>query len=164
MSLDIQPKASMGRLLAVYVTTLLIGALACVAALWALARYSETAYPVGILFILLPMVAAMQAGASFFKQTGRAASFGYSGVFGLLGTLVLLAGVIVLWQAGYLDGILSQVDPGAFQRGEIATVMMPLLVAVAGLGLFTNVLMFWAGARSQVKQQERKARLAAKKG
>ena len=163
MTTDLSKNASMGRLLAVYVTALLFGVLVCVAVLWALARYTNASYPVGMLFILLPMIAAMQSGGSFFKQAGRAASFGFACVFGLISTLILLVGVIALWQAGYLDPILVQVDPVAFQQGEIAIVLMPLLIVVAGIGLFGNVLMFWAGARAQLKQQERKDRLAARK-
>lgn len=164
MTTDIQPGVSMGRLVVTYVATLVLAVAVFIAILWALVRYAQLSYPIGVMFIILPMIAAMQAGVSYFKQTGRAAGFGYSALFGLVTTLVLLAGVIALWQAGQLDGILSQVDPGAFQRGDIGVVLLPLLIVVGGLGLFCNILMFWASARGQVKQQERKARKAAAKG
>lgn len=164
MTSDTQPNASMARLVGTYVVTFALGVAIFIAVIWALARFAQQSYPVGVMLFILPMMAAMQSGASYFKQTGRAASFGTSALFGLITTLVLLAGVVALWQAGQLDGILSQIDPGAFERGEIGVLLLPLFIIVGLLGLFCNILMFWASARGQVKQQERKARKAAAKG
>lgn len=163
MTPEVQPEASMGRLVMTYLVTLVFSAVIFLAVIWALARYAAASYPVGVMLFLLPMMAAMQSGNSFFKQTGRAATLTYSVMFGVITTAVLLAGVLALWQAGYLDSILYQIDAGAFQRGEIGVVMLPLLMVVGALGLFCNILMFWAAARGQVKQQERKARKAAAK-
>lgn len=163
MTNAIQPRATMAWLVITYVTTLGLGVAVFIAILWALARYANLSYPVGVMIFILPMMAAMQAGVSYFKQTGRAASFGTSALFGVITTLVLLAGMVALWQSGQLDGILSRIDPGAFGRGEIGTVLLPLGIVIGGLGLFCNILMFWASARGQVKQQERKARKAAEK-
>ncbi|WP_157935904.1 ABZJ_00895 family protein [Paracoccus zhejiangensis] len=163
MTNETAPRASMVRLLVVYFLSAIFTTTLLLVLVWALATYASVDYPVGILLVLVPMLAAMQAGGSYFRQTGQAASFSHAFSFGMIATLLVLMLVIVAFQAGLLDGMLRQIDPAAFDQRALGRILMPLLAVLAGVTLFSNVMLFWAGARSQWKQRERQNRIATRR-
>lgn len=152
-----------GRLLLTYLGAAIFAGVICLVIAWALSRFANIHYPLPMLVFLVPFLAAMQTGAKYFKQTGRAAGMGYSLLFGLIATALLILIVLGAWQVGYLDGVLHQIDPQGFEQGTLIADLTPLFLIVCGVTLFCNVMMFWAGARGQSKQQERKARIEARK-
>ncbi|AUH32512.1 ABZJ_00895 family protein [Paracoccus tegillarcae] len=156
MADDVQPHADMGRLVLIYIATLIFSAAVLWGLAWAFETYAGVQYPFVLLLFMMPMVAGMQAGTEFFKQTARAASWRTALNFGLLTTLILLLGVIALWQGGGLDALFQMVDPVAFEQGDVWPVLSSLLIFAAAFGMFCNSLMFWSAARGGVKRQERK--------
>lgn len=157
MTTGIKSSPSLSRSLVVYTSALVAAALVAVGIIWALNRFTALNYPVGILYLIMPMIAAMQAGTDFARHSGAPAGFGHAIKAGLLMTLVVVVGVLALWQAGMLDAMLRYVDPYAFDNGMIGRMLAPILIVVGGFGLFCNVVMFWSAARGEVRRQERRA-------
>ena len=121
--------------------------------------YSGQGFPVLILMYIIPMAASLQPAKQYVKQTGKRASIGFSLIFGICATLIILAIVGAAWQLGWLDSTLEQIDPSAIQHGNPLRPLTTLMVLIGGLSLLATVVMFWAGTIGEAK---RAAKLAAK--
>ncbi|MDO5642403.1 MAG: ABZJ_00895 family protein [Paracoccus sp. (in: a-proteobacteria)] len=159
MTNQIATSPNMIRLLLTYVSFFASGVAVAYGVTLLIAGLSNQGVPIYILALIVPMLAAMQTGGAYVRQTGRAAGFGYSLYFGVLSTLLVLATLLIIWQLGGLDAFLREIDPYAMQNDMAMRALSPLLILAGGFALFCNTLMFWAMTRGEMKRKER---LAAK--
>ena len=155
----IQARPSLLGLLATFTVVLVFCIALCFFGLRLWWTYSGQGFPVLVMLYVVPMAASLQPAKQYVKQTGKRAGFGFSLIFGICATLIILAIVGAAWQLGWLDSVLEQIDPSAIQHGNPLRPLTTLLVLIGGLSLFATVAMFWAGTIGEAK---RAAKLAAK--
>ncbi|MDO5604956.1 MAG: ABZJ_00895 family protein [Paracoccus sp. (in: a-proteobacteria)] len=145
--------ASMIRLILIYAVYFIFGVVVAFGVSMAIAGISGGGIPLYVVALIVPMLAAMQAGGSYVRQAGRAAGFGYSLIFGLLTAGLVLAVVLIAGQSGVLDAMLAQIDPYAMQNGMRMRALSPVLILTGGLALFCNTMMFWAMTKGEMKRK-----------
>jgi hypothetical protein len=156
-------KMPIGRMIAIFLATLLMGH----AALLAIGIFAPDIEMPGSIGIVLLTVAAIAAGGAFAKATNRKMTNGEKLRFALLGTvtgLLLAFGVMaaILAYAGVplsLEAMMAAIVGEFVSRSEIMS-MLPILLGVATVT--TMLVCFFGvgvGANAQLKQA---AKLAAK--
>lgn len=157
--------ASMPRLILIYVAYVLLGAAMTYGIMQLWWKYSGEGFPLAVMFLILPMLGAMMAGKRFVQDTGRKASFGFSLIFGLVTTLIVLAFVYGAMEMGWLDAVLYQVDAYAMNNGMKMRVYTPMLIISGFMAILSNVFIFWAATIGEVKRNAQlRAKEAAKNG
>ena len=76
------------------------------------------------------------AGTSFFRQSGRKASIGYSVAFGLIATSLIVAALLVMWLWGWPVPGLPETGPNSEQPWILPQALTTLLLIGEVCGFF----------------------------
>jgi hypothetical protein len=161
-------QALMARNLGVFAVALIAGQVALMAVGYFFPNF-DFGNSMGVVMVML---AAMLAGQSHVRQSGQRPTGGEKLVFMVLATLVLAVVALVLAWGIFqyygvpltMENVILSASGDARMAADVKDILPIALGIEAVLTLFLSWLGFGLGARSQIKQAERLAAKAAKRG